>query len=641
MGLKQPKYIHIGLALILTVCVAVLWHYERLTDSNYWFFMTAVAWATLLFYSFQKTYLLQSISFTIAFVSGVYGFLTQTYSDYPLLNAIYSTFRLFLLDVDTVFNAEGNKYVNLPLSVEIARWSAAFYTISTISLLLFRYFRQTIKVNWMIFRGKHILIFGYNAHSAILLENLAKDRHRVVVVEDKLSDEQRNQIHQLGAAYYPGSSQDQTTLKRVSLLSSKHVVLMHMDDSRNLDDYLSIRNHVEQKTTENTIQLFIHIENKKTEQILENITKNDVKNHFITRLRTRFFNTYQLHAEQLLEKHPLHQGYESRLRKAGGEPLHLLFIGFGKMNQHLAYQALHRTHYISAGKTKITVFDREIQKVKKDWDYFAPFADKVAEIHFHSIDLHKEKIDDQLASIEKPTHVFVSLYDDYLDMMEGLQLTYCLKDVPIFIKMQDNRLVSNWLQDNDNDYAKVQRYTFLREVLTYESVLEGKHQNIAKDAHENYRAFNRDRNKPEGPPWESLDEFKRESNRYQMLHSETKLMLLGLKPTSQTEGKPLTPEDYIAFVGPLAETLAKVEKKRWNAFYYLRGWDVLPLEQVTPTYKDDVDQKLHSCLVSWENLDKVSEKANIDFKLYDLEAVYNLIYYFKAQNIDITKDVNQ
>ena len=640
MGLKQLKYIHITLASILTLSVAGLWQYDKLIDSTYWLIMTAVTWATLLFYSFQKTYLLQSISFTIALISGVYGFSTQTYSYYPWLNALYSTFRLFLLDVDTVFNAEGNKYVNLPLSVEIARWSAAFYTISTISLLFFRYFWQTIKVNWFVFRGKHILIFGYNAHSAILLENLTKDRHRVVVVEDKLSDEQRNQIDQLGAAYFPGSSQDNTTLKRISLLSSKYIVLMHMDDSRNLDDYLSIRSHVDQNIINETIQLIIHIENKKTEQILENITRNDVKSNFITKLRTRFYNTYQLHAEQLLEKHPLHQGYESRLRKPDGDPLHLLFIGFGKMNQHLAYQALHRTHYISADKTKITVFDREIEKVKKEWDYIAPLSDKVAELHFNSIDLDKEKIDDQLASIEKPTHVFVSLYDDYLDMMEGLQLTYCLKDVPIFIKMQDNRLVSNWLHENDNDYAKVQRYTFLREVLTYESVLEGRHQNIAKDAHEKYRAFNRDRNKPEGPPWESLDEFKRESNRYQMLHNETKLMLLGLKPTNQTVGKLLTPEDYKDFVSPLAETLAKVEKNRWNAFYYLRGWDVLPLEQVTPKYKDDMDRKLHSCLVSWENLDKVSEKANIDFKLYDFETVYNLIYYYKAQKINITKEVN-
>lgn len=640
MNIKQIKYIHIAIASVLTLCVAILWYFERLADDQYWLMMTAVAWLTLVYHLFQTRYLLQWISFTIAFTSGIYGFSLKTFSDYPFFNALYSTFRLFILDIDTVFNQEGNKYGKLPISVEIARWSAAFYTISTLSMLFFRSFSQAIKASWTAFRGNHILILGYNAHSAILLENLAKN-NRVAVVEEKLSDEQRNSIHLHGAAHFAGSVQETSTLKKASLLSARYIILMHEDDSKNLDDYLLIRRYVEQNHINETIQVLIHLENKKTEQILENITKNDVKNKIITKLRTRVFNTYQLHAEQMLEKHPLHLGYESRLRNPEGEPLHLLFIGFGKMNQHLAYEALHRTHYISEGKTKITIFDREIEKVKKEWDYMAPFAHKVADMHFNSIDLEKEKIDDQLDSIEKPTHVFVSLFDDYLDMMEGLQLTYCLKDVPIFIKMQDNRLVSDWLQENDNDYAAVQRYTFLREVLTYESVLESKYQSSARKAHEKYRAFNRRNNKPEAPPWETLNELKRESNRYQMLHNETKLMLLGLKQIDQPDEEPLTPEEYTDFIGPLAETIAKVEKKRWNAFYYLRGWDVLPLAAVTPTYKDDECQKLHSCLVSWEELDKVSERANVDFKAYDLEAVNNLIYYFQAQKTEITKEGNQ
>ncbi|WP_461673334.1 potassium channel family protein [Priestia megaterium] len=637
MSWTRTKYIHIIIASVLTIGVGGMWYFQRLTDPFYWLMLTIVAWATLIFYFFQSKYLLQSIFFTVAFTSGVYGFSTQAYSNYSLINSVYSTFRLFLLDVDNVFTKTGSNFFKLPLSIEIARWSAAFYTVSTFSLLFFRYFGQTLKANWVRFRGNHILIFGYSNHAAILIENLAKDGYRVAIVEEKLSDEERMDIYESGAAYFTGNSLKTSVYKKSALTRAKHILLMDQEDSKNLDNYLSISNYLNEQNIDNIVQLFIHIKNKKSEQILENIVKDSKKGQTLEKMRTRVFNSYQLHAEKLLEKNPLHTGYEESLRKFDGNSLHLLFIGFGKMNQHLAHQALHRTHYISNQKIKVTVFDRNIKKVQKDWNYLAPFASKVANCTFKSLDLDYEKVNDQLGLIEKPTHVFISLYDDYLDMIEGLQLIQSLKDVPIFIKMQDNRILSDWLQENESEYLKVKRYNFLREVLTFESVVEGEVQRMAEIAHENYRELKENLGKGEERAWVNLDEFKRESNRYQMLHGEIKLMLMGLTTTDQSGERSLSLQEFNDHVKPLVETMAKVEKERWNAFYYLKGWSTLPLEQVTPDYKDDSDKKVHGCLVSWDELDEVSKKAQVNFKEYDIDTIYNLYHYFTAQGLKIIK----
>ncbi|MEA2019287.1 MAG: hypothetical protein U9N59_12635, partial [Campylobacterota bacterium] len=78
-------------------------------------------------------------------------------------------------------------------------------------------------------------------------------------------------------------------------------------------------------------------------------------------------------------------------------------------------------------------------------------------------------------------------------------------------------------------------------------------------------------------------------------------------------------------------TLAKAEHNRWNAFHILNGWKKMSVdellnrkEQGTKPFQKIPEKKLHSCLVSWEELDNVSKAMNHDYKSDDIETIMRI-----------------
>jgi len=69
----------------------------------------------------------------------------------------------------------------------------------------------------------------------------------------------------------------------------------------------------------------------------------------------------------------------------------------------------------------------------------------------------------------------------------------------------------------------------------------------------------------------------------------------------------------------LSEVLAETEHLRWNAFHAAMGFNLITIEQMQERFeeKNDLDyarrdtlKQLHACLVSWDDLDKVTEAYN-------------------------------
>src|SRR5699024_9128122 len=102
-------------------------------------------------------YALHVFLFVLAFISGFYGFYHHSIS-----NALYFTFRLYLLDLADVFTQDGSSPVRYPLLLEIARWTAASYTISTIFIAMYRSLEKRISLFIAQSIGKHHIIFSYN-----------------------------------------------------------------------------------------------------------------------------------------------------------------------------------------------------------------------------------------------------------------------------------------------------------------------------------------------------------------------------------------------------------------------------------------------------------------------------------------------
>lgn len=624
------------LALGTTIFVAIGLWMQQFKDPVYFFLLLCIVWASYFGYRSLKHSILQVLSFVVAVTSGFYGFLHYAMVDYNAFDALYSTFRLFILTVDPVFNETGTMFFSLPLPIEVARWSAAIYTISTIGQLLFRYFGQSVLGGWLRLRGGHIVILGYNANSSILVKNLKQEGYSLAVVVEHLSMEDREYLNNEGIAYFIGHYSNPIHYKKCGIKKCKYVILFHEDDSINLDYYISIKDFLNTHHTSKTpIKVLVHLHHVKSVQLYERLINKEP-----AAIKSRFFNSYQLIAEKMLSDYPLYKGYEEQLRTVDGNSLHLVFIGFGKLNQQIAYQALNRTHFITKQPLQISVLDRNIEQVKKEWESLAPNADKMAKMVFTKIDLSNESLRKVFHNRAfEGTHIFVSLKNDFLDMIEGLELAQIFPNAPVYIKMNDGLLISKWLHEHEEEFKYVQRYAYAREVLNSDYVLNEKLMTLAKNAHENYQQLREALNQEPLKSWDQLDLFKQESNRYQLLHESTKLMLIQLKKVALTDHTYkeviLTKNEFDKYIEPFIESLAEVEHERWNAFHYLRGWDTL--YEVTPEQTKKEKEKLHGCLVSWQELDDVSLKAQVDYKSYDRDSIKNLYEYTLAQGYGLVK----
>src|SRR5699024_12599514 len=87
---------------------------------------------------FTLRYALHVFLFSLAFISGFYGFYHHSVENHSISNALYFTFRLYLLDLADVFTQDGSSPIRYPIFLEIARWTAASYTITTIIIAMCR-----------------------------------------------------------------------------------------------------------------------------------------------------------------------------------------------------------------------------------------------------------------------------------------------------------------------------------------------------------------------------------------------------------------------------------------------------------------------------------------------------------------------
>ncbi|GAA4080064.1 hypothetical protein [Amphibacillus indicireducens] len=91
-----------------------------------------------------RKYSIHIFLFLLAFITGFYSFYHYSLAEHSILNALYFTFQLYVLIVADVFTADGSTLLQYPLIVEIARWSAALYTISTVFIAMYRMLENSI-----------------------------------------------------------------------------------------------------------------------------------------------------------------------------------------------------------------------------------------------------------------------------------------------------------------------------------------------------------------------------------------------------------------------------------------------------------------------------------------------------------------
>lgn len=574
-------------------------------------------------------------------ISGVYGFHYHAWKDYSVANSLYSTLRLFVIDIDNVFTKEGDNFVAYPLEVEIARWSAALYLISTVFQIAYLFFYRTMKLFFYKLIGNHYVIVGYQEQSKILIKDLCeKGEHVILLTEGEgLSSTEKEFLNELGVVVLVGPKTEHDLYDKAGLNRAGYCILFDVDDSSNLDELISIKEYfLHRPRLGKPLNILLHLSKYQSMILYEEIEKEVSK---LEEILVRIMNTNRLIADQLLNEHPLYLHYEDRVKDPVGEPLHLLFVGFDGTNQQVALKAMERAHFFTLSPLTITVLDREIEKAEKSWFRSYPKSRHVARFKFVAFDIDTESLESFIDDTDRSyTHVFISTGDDYLNIMEGIRLSKWLKNLPVFISVKDEGLLSYQVYQKNREQANLYCFGNYDKVLTKEYFVNEKEDRLAKLIHERYRKQKR-RESPLAtlpPSWEQLTDFMRESNRSQFNHARTKLMLLGLEAVPESvvnkeKTRILTKEEYLLKIQDHLELLAEIEHRRWCAFHYLRGWDVYPNPTAEKT--KDEEMKLHGCLVSWQELDRVMEQVGENYKNYDRNSIIGLYDMWKELDYEI------
>ncbi|PLS02337.1 NAD-binding protein [Neobacillus cucumis] len=635
------KVIFTAFAIIILLCIWGFYFISGTPSLTLTALLTIdlVAYVSVFYTGLIKKNRLQVLMFLVAVTTGFYGFKFLAIKEYSVLNSMYSTFRLFLLDLDPVFPEDGSVFTRYPLAVEIARWSAAAYTISTLFSIIYSLFNQKIRLIWYGILGKHIVVSGFHKKSMTLVENLKKEDKKVVLLAEEISEAQRSYLQELGVIVFAGRQGDPSLYKKSKLQRAEYFIIYHEDDSRNLNEILALNHYVNNKRSLlHMKQVIFHLESHQSMELFEDLEK---ELDFHTNVSLKPINVHRLIANELFDQIPLYKNYEKRVRDPQGEPLHLLFIGFGQTGQQLAVQAIERSAFLTKKLLKITVLDKNAGRVKKEWEDNYPNSKMVVDIQFHSMNIEIESTFDFLK--KQPlafTHLFVCLKEDSHDLKEGIRLAKKISDIPIFLKVNEEAEISLWLHRHEGKYHNLHLFGNHDMILTYDYVINDQLEDLAKKVHESYQKSKELESNTKQKEWRELSTFTKESNRNQITHAFTKLMLLGLKAVPVYEESKsglgaVTELEFKAEAKKLLEPIAEAEHKRWNIFHFLRGWDIL--EDISNGIKD-TDKKLHGCLVTYNDLMKIYELTGEDYQKYDRDVVLDLHDTMKRLGYKIVKD---
>src|SRR5690625_5813764 len=174
---------------------------------------------------YTRKYAVHIFLFLLAFITGFYSFYHFSVEEHSVLNALYFTFQLYLLEVTDVFTSDGSSLLHYPLIVEIARWSAALYTISTLFIAMYRMLEMSILLIFYQIVGNHTIVFGHNENSVALIEDLRKKKERVILVAGHMSHEAVDYLEALKVVVLNHRDNEENIYTKCGVAHAKSIVL--------------------------------------------------------------------------------------------------------------------------------------------------------------------------------------------------------------------------------------------------------------------------------------------------------------------------------------------------------------------------------------------------------------------------------
>lgn len=414
---------------------------------------------------YTRKYAVHIFLFLLAFITGFYSFYHYSVESHSILNALYFTFQLYLLVVSEVFTEDGSSLLQYPLIVEIARWSAASYTISTLFIAMYRMLETSILLVYYQIIGNHYVVFGYNEKSVAFIEDLRKNKKRVILVADQMSNEAFDFLEGLKVVILHPRDNGDNIYTKCRVARAKTVVLLHKEDVDNLNVFMEIQSYFKKHRKKNLgLTVYIHLQDVTSKKLfldLEGLVAERDR-HFNVQL----INLYEIFVDALFEKHPINTSEQEE------GPAHLFIIGFGRLGQHIALKAATQSGQIEKSTLQITAIDKNMKKIKQDWERNYSEIDKHTNISLCPFDVEVDGLESIINGLDTPlTHIYVCLHEDKLDLLAGIELSNQLPHIPIYLEFSEGGIADKWIQSEVSGTRLIYGTGTFKDILTEDKLL--------------------------------------------------------------------------------------------------------------------------------------------------------------------------
>lgn len=335
---------------------------------------------------------------TLGYV-GVTAYFEEQGESRPPWDIGYYVLCLFVLEVGEL---EGP----VPWQLTTARLlgaAVAFWAVVRATLLLFDERLRAAKPGYW---RDHAVVCGLGRKGACLALELRKAGWPVAAIGREKDHPNILRCRKEGVVTFLGDATDPELLEQAGATRAKFIFMVTGDDGANVEaamklysmkkeqsrQHQSLRRRVRdaylrllyfvkhrQCPTDEMARCFVHVVDL---HLCELFKQHSTFTDDTDQLDVRVFNTYENAARLLLAQHPL----EGRDPQEQTKRPHLILLGFGRMGQNIALQAVKIAHFPSGEALRVSVIDREAEQRRDIFQGGYPQFDRLCDAAFFATD---------------------------------------------------------------------------------------------------------------------------------------------------------------------------------------------------------------------------------------------------------------
>lgn len=578
--------------------------------------------------------------------------------------AVISTF-LGLVGFGIAEESTGLEIINDTIAMFAIEWGdsdnawidfAKFFAIITTTFGILSIFLSNIVNSWIVYKlqkNQYSLIIGLSEENQALLKSM-DDNTPIIIIEANQQHAYLNYFKEQGFGVKVGMAEN--VIQELNLTNMNRCIISTGNGRVNISLVKQFYN-LSDSTNKQTI--YVRIDNRDLDVLFkQNVVYAE---RHKSNINVISYSLYENMAKIFCSQHNI-LGKQLDIINSNDD-FSTVLIGSSSLATELIYHLTLLASLPNQNHFTIYCIDDEADKFYKKIQILFPGIDKIPHLTIKAKNLDSNSLtfyEDSVWKSQNLTNILIATDDEEknLEIAINLQDTTFVKDIGhnefkskvVFALYYDMGL-GEQIDQNKEAFANFFVFGNIAKSSTKEILFDEDLDFMAKLIHNDYSREKEVNKESLYNSWMNLSAHKKESNKAQALHLDTKLLAFGLckvkstipflellKINKEIFDKYIPNKNEIeknlksykseyfpsSFESTLLNKVARAEHNRWNAFHYLNGWSYNAIRN---------DQaKEHNCLLPIEEFECENTKYTYQ---YDLASVYYIPIYLARGGYEI------